>query len=705
MKRFFYILLSILVCACADNKVDIPNLVKNIPQGAPELPAEARFNEDDYTVCVSVEYMNDSVVVSNIPQGVSVQLDGANVSVKSSLPGIEYRLQGCGEAASFNLVSDKSPLVTLDGVRLFSRDRATLVVSSQEMIFLRTIGDTISYIMDGMPGDTSLNVKKASAVQLYGNAVLCGDGKFSLRGERKAALHATGCLVVDDADITIEMARTDGIKADSGLVVAGGRLAINSWKDALKSKAGSVVLLDGEMLLNGMGKKGDAMQARNVFLFGGNMVLDVKGEASRGINSKGSVYILGGNLNVTASGNAIYSAKKNDYTSGACIKSEFDFYMGNGNVRLRNSGNAGKGINCNGLMQVSGGLLSVDITGNDVVHQTDRNAHASAKGIKCDSVMLVTGGDIRVHVFGKGERCEGIESKYEMTIAGDDTKIYVYAFDDAINAGKSLTVSGGKIYAYSVANDAIDGNDRICINGGTIIANGSFSPEQGVDTDHESLFSINGGMLLSVGGMMGPSMCLPRGSDMSHAAVAWAGVTLERGRFLNITTDKGDVICSYKLPRTLHDAGVLFASSALESCAKYKMWVGDSVATAEHLGNGLYRGGCASENSACEWVQKTFLAFITAKGEVEHLEPFVEGKDDGNMPPPPPFVGTGSGNMPPPPPFVGAGSGNMPSPPPFVGAGNGNMPPPPFGTDGNFGTPHKFIDEYDEEHLPGSGWQ
>ncbi len=695
MRKFFYFVIIILFFACGEKHTRsvVVNIVDDIPAGAPVLPQSSILNVDDFSKCIHVHYCGDSVTYSALPQGVEAMVNGANILFRSTQEGVEFRLSGNADYASFELHSEKTPLVTLEGVRLFSRDRAALLLASSQTMFLRSVGDTINYIMDGVPGDTLLNTKKAAAVQLMGNAVLCGDAKLSLRGERKAAMHASGSLLLDDVDLTIEMARADGIKADSGLVVAGGQLTVNSWKDALKSKAGSVVLLDGEMNLNGMGKKGDAMQAYNVFLFGGNMKLDVKGEASRGINSKGSVYILGGNLNVTASGNAIYSPKKNDYTSGACIKSEKNFYMGAGNVRLSNSGLAGKGINCNGLLQISGGELTVDVSGDDVVNQTDRNIHASAKGIKCDSAMLIAGGDVRVHVYGRGERCEGIESKYEMTIAGNDTKVYVYAFDDAINAGKFLNLDGGKIYAYSVANDAIDGNDKISINGGLTIANGSTSPEQGIDTDYDALFSVKGGTLLSVGGMMGPAMCLPRSNDTSQPVVAWTGINIASGDYINVATDAGDVICSYKLPRDLHFGGVLFSSPLMQCGNGYSIWIGDSVADTQYVGNGMYESGRVDECDAFEWVQQTLVALIGTDGNVQHLQLHNKNDKAGNMPPPPPpFGDAANGNMPPPPTFGGAANGNMPSPPPFGKAGDEKS-----NVSGGYNA-------YGKDNLPGGGW-
>lgn len=697
MKKIFYLAIIFLFGACTGRNSEnvAVNIIANIPNEPPVLPGYSGLDVDKFKHRVDVKFCGDTVMLSELPHGVEAAVRGANVLLRSESEGVEYRLSGTADYASFELHCNKSPLVTLDGVKIFSRERSALVIKSDEVAFLRTIGDTISYLMDGMPGDTLLNVKKATAVMLHGDAVLCGNGKLSLRGERKIALHSAGALLLDGADVTVEMARGDGIRADSGLVVVDCNLTVNSWKDAFKSKAGNVVLLGGSMNLNGIGKKGDGVQAKNVLMFGGDMNIDVKGEAARGLNSKGAVYILGGALNVNSAGNAIYSAKKNDYTSGACIKSETDFYMGAGHVSLCSGGIGGKGINCNGLMQIDGGSLSVEVFGSDAVHPSERNAHSSAKGIKCDSVMLLQGGNINVAVHGKGERCEGIEAKYDMTITGDAT-VYVYAYDDALNAGGRLSIAGGRVYGYSVANDAIDGNAVIDVSGGLVVANGSNMPEQGFDTDMESDFVVTGGEIISIGGTMEPSACMPRNKNTSQCVVAWNGVDLHRGTFVNISDAVGTVIYSYRLPRTLQGGAFMLSSSMLRSGGKYSLCISDTLVARNHLGNGLYYGGTV-RSDATMWVQSSLLMSIDGNGVVMPVESFDNGSVNkgGMIPPPPPRAGDKRPSFPkfdgqkPPMPREGL------LPQDFDNEGMPPPPPPAF----------HFTDEgYGADNLPGGGW-
>lgn len=655
MQGYYHIMVAIflaLMVACGGSENNIPkSIIANIPTEKPELPDEVNFIPEKFKYTVDVYYKSDTVLLSDLPHGVTASLSGANVSILSHADSVEFLLHGAADSASFALRSDKSPLITLMHLRLFSRDRAAIEVASPEVAFIQSVGNSINYIMDGMPGDTSAVLKKASALTVHGSAVLCGDGKLALRGERKAAMRTTGTLVVDGMNVSVEMARSDGLVADSGLVIKRGNMHITSWKDALKSKAGSVVLLGGNLSLNGVGKKGDAVQARNIIMYDGHLSAKITGDASRGLNSKGSVFIIGGILDVEASGNAIYSAKKNDYTSGACIKTENHFYMGGGYASLNNSGMAGKGVNCNGQLQIDGGTLLVCNSGDDVVHELYPAAHASAKGIKCDSTMLINGGTIEVLVFGKGERCEGIESKYDMTIGGNETAIYVYAYDDAINSGGNLQVNGGRIYAYSVSNDAIDSNAGIALNGGLVIANGSNSPEQGIDSDFEKDFSVTGGTIVSIGGAMGPSPCLPKSNMTSQPVVAWGGVNLQRGKSLLLSNSEGEIVMAYTIPRNIQHGGVLFSTSEFKVGDTYSLAVVDSLYGMQSLGYGLYKGGSSRGGTNVFGSQAAMLA----PDMPSSMPPPGMPPHNGAMPPPPfgDFPPKERGGMMPPQPFAG----------------------------------------------------
>ena len=705
MKKLLSLsLLLLFIVACVERKSPIAttyNILDSIPQERPVLEEKYNLNKEKFKHVVDVIFNGGFVQHSQLPQGVNAQTDGKNIHFISKIAGVEFRLTGQSNDGCFSVASDSSVLVTLDGVALASRNYTPIIINCGEVAFVQCIGQTINYLVDNMLQEPNADISKtAAAIESTGDIVMCGGGKIALCGKRRFALHSNGRFIANDIVLVVENSVRDAISTIGGIAFVKGNIHINATKDAIKAKKGNVLFLDGNISLTSTGEKGDGVQASNIYMYGSNISIKTSGNASRGFNSKGSIYILDGSLSVLTEGDAIFTEKKADYSSNACIKCEKALYIGGGYTNLENHATAGKGINCNGKLQINDGILLVRNYGEDIVHPTIAEAHASAKGIKCDSTIAINGGKTEVLVFGKGERCEGIESKDEIVITGD-ANIYVYASDDAINSGGNLTMNNGKLYAYSAQNDGIDGNTGIIINGGTVISNGSGSPEQGIDCDFDGNLRFTGGTIVSIGGMIGDKPNIPRNRLSTQQTVVWSGVELQREKVINLCDETGKAIISYELPRSINHAGVLISSPLLQKDAVYTLSTSDSIATdSHHLGNRLFTGGnCTQTEEKNKFSITTLITKINADGEVESILADTTDINKRTMPPPPPFaMGKGAPGMPPPPFDINNIPDSIKERFPFPG--NGKMPFPAPSFDGMCGK-----DEgYNASNLPGGGW-
>ena len=271
-------------------------------------------------------------------------------------------------------------------------------------------------------------------------------------------------------------------------------------------------------------------------------------------------------------------------------------------------------------------------------------------------------------------------------------------FEQNIIGAKAAGIKCG-VYFYSVANDAVDSNGRIDIDGGSLVADGSFSPEQGGDVDDPSAFAMSGGTLLSVGGSMGPYPVLPLDAGTSVPVVAWSGVDAPKNSFVSLASSDGKLLLGYRLPRALERGAVLFASDNLMSDAENTLALSAGIDSDGYVGNGLYRGGHATDvNDSVTFRLQGLINGVSANGEVTVIEP---GKEfpRGMMPPPPPHAvdsAVHGGAFPPPMPPGGSPQGMAPPPPPHADdtvGGRGAFPPPP---------PHvrKVKSEYGLGNLP-----
>ena len=334
--------------------------------------------------------------------------------------------------------------------------------------------------------------------------------------------------------------------------------------------------------------------------------------------------------------------------------------------------------------------------GGDVNDPVDVNAHTSSKGIKSDGPLYFAGGNVDVLVFGEGERSEGVEAKAGIYVCGD-CNLYVYAYDDAMNAD-SLFFAGGKVYAYSVANDAIDSNGKVLVSGGMVVADGSFSPEQGMDVDNYSAFTITGGTLFSVGGAMGSSPSMPLGKETSVPAYAWNGSKLEKGNYLSLVDDKGVALYSYKVQRDMNGASCLVVSPQLGKSHGYSFVVSSAVAGGDYAGNGISTGARPQDVIASVGFEPLGLVnVVDINGGVKLLE---VGSNMGFFPPPGMFPGDSA---------MMGGQGFPPFPPgmfPGDSATMADMDFPPFSPDmfpGGAGMDAQGFPPFSPGVFPGGG--
>ena len=650
MKNCLIIILSaLMVFSCS--RGNVPDAVSHDVSFCKNLLQPLKFPDVDtlsYNKKVTITFLGDMVVADTLYNGVEMEREGASLLVRSRVPGVEYRVCGESKNGSLTIVSEFSPLVTLCGVSLVAEGRDVLQISSKELVVVRTEGEnSLSDKLLAAKGG-----KNDAVVNIMGSSLFMGDGHLLLRAERRNALLCTDTMFFCDSRLEVPSAPGNALLLGKSAYLGGGEMVLSSAKDVVKSKKGSFVVSGGHLRAGSVENKADALQVAAFAMTGGAMTLDVKGAASDGVKAAW-VCFSGGVVTAMTDGDALFSEKKMDYSSASCIKADSCIYITGGDLALESSGSGAKGISCDGDMVVDGGSVHVVTRGEEALHPIDLNAHASCKGIKCDRSFVLNGGEIDVCVFGRGERNEGVEAKMDMAVNGGS--MYVYAYDDAVNVGSRFVMNGGTIYCYSAANDALDSNSSVTMAGGVLIADGSFSPEQGVDVDDFSRFTMNGGTVVAVGGGMGPLSSLPLNAATDVPAICWSGVPLKKGNFLNVEAVDGKSLISYSLTRDMPGGTVLVAGSGMELGTDYILSVSSAIEGGKYTGYGLHYGNAAVDRSEVVKVSlDEFVSIVDSEGKVSYMKPGVSMSGFGFPPPPPGMMpggkGAPDGGFPPPPP-------------------------------------------------------
>lgn len=179
---------------------------------------------------------------------------------------------------------------------------------------------------------------------------------------------------------------------------------------------------------------------------------------------------------------------------------------------------------------------------------------SGARVFKADKDIVFS--DIDGHYFAdvRGPDAEVFSAGDRIKIEGGTFELV--ASDDCFSATTNITVSGGLVYAVSVANDVFDSNGDMEIRGGTVLAYTTADDHEAFDVDPEDAdedglvhqLRITGGTIFATGGSGSAwpgDMVAPDGFELYAEENADAGLC--SGRYMTLDSSVG-VKTTAKLP-------------------------------------------------------------------------------------------------------------------------------------------------------------
>lgn len=290
----------------------------------------------------------------------------------------------------------------------------------------------------------------------------------------------------------------------------------------------------------------------NVFKASGSLVisgegsLDVYAVTKNGIVSDDVIVVNGGNINVeldstTSGGTGIKPVNGYVQNAGCVTITGLNMTEGMENKGIKVEGDESESGRGKGYVLINGGEIVINTSGKGITAGFDTTEDGDTSSTEKDpsADVFINNGLITITTYATpredssadandGVSPEGIEGKRSVTINGG--KIILNTTDDAINTSEdgkaSIVINGGLIYAHSSANDAVDSNGTITMNGGVLIALGANVPEGGIDCDNDSNFAYNGGTLIALGGTNN----LPQASSSTGYYLS-SGMSMSMGGF------------------------------------------------------------------------------------------------------------------------------------------------------------------------------
>ncbi|MCD7710645.1 MAG: carbohydrate-binding domain-containing protein, partial [Porphyromonadaceae bacterium] len=540
------------------------------------------WEANSFTTSVTVTYDDTTATVESDNSKVLSYIEGSHVTIDmqtNSVKNVELIVQGKSDDGSLKIYGEKKFKLTLAGVELTSSCGPAINDQCHKRAFVHLAEGTTNYLTDA---------------STYSDDFYYLDGATSADEDRKGCFFSEGNLIF----------------SGTGVLVLKGRYKHALVTDGYFYMRPGVTLVVEDAAKNAIHVKGDEDDGIGVQINGGLIYANVSSTAGKCIKTDLDIVVNGGKLLLNTSGGSEYDADEQDTSSASCLKSDGNIFVTGGELTLKSTGTGGKGISSDGSLQIDDGTITITTSGGKYTYSSSLTS--SPKGVKADGNVTINGGQLNISVTGKSDGSEGLESKADMVINGGE--IYVYAYDDAINASNSITITGGKVYAYAVNNDGIDSNGTLSITGGLVIASGCSAPEAGFDCDFSTNFTVSGGIIIGTGGdTTSPS------SSSTQRSVVYKGLSATKGVMLCIQDSDGTPILTYELPRTMSSMTLLFSSPEITSGSTYTVSKGGTLSDETDSWNGWYEGG--------SWSNGTQLGTFTANSVVT----MVTGSTSGGM--------------------------------------------------------------------------
>jgi hypothetical protein len=296
---------------------------------------------------------NEATVTGSVP-GVIVQRNGAHVIVTNIMGPVKFTVSGTTTDGSLKFYGDKRFQLLLNGVEITNPHGAAINCQGGKSMYVVLADGTSNRLQDG----TTYTMEDEE--------------------DQKAALFSEGQIIFSGSgELTVQAVGRGGIRSDDYIRIRPGvRIHVNSTAlDGLRANDG--IIIDG-----------------------GVINVTTSGVGAKGVRSGGPMTMNGGRLVAINSGDTRESTSDEglaDTTACAALYCDTLLVVNKGSIKLKATGDGGKGLNVKHDVNINGGSFMAVATGTREIKKP--------KGVKIDGNFIVSGG----YFYAYSRRSEPLE--------------------------------------------------------------------------------------------------------------------------------------------------------------------------------------------------------------------------------------------------------------------------------------------------------
>jgi len=308
--------------------------------------ADSAYNDyvenSSWSKVIGIHYDGNEANVTGSVPGVIVQASGAHVTVMNMSGPVKFVVSGTTADGSLKFYGDKRFQILLNGAAITNPHGAAINNQGSKSLYVVMADGTTNRLQDGA---TYTDVDEE---------------------DQKAALFSEGQMIFSGSgELAVEAVGRGGIRSDDYIRVRPGtRISVtSSGLDGLRANDG--IILDGGVI--------------NIL---------TTGAGAKGVRSGGVMTVNGGRLVAISQGDCRIETTDGvvDTTACAALYCDTMVTVNAGTIKLKVSGDGGKGFNAKQHVVVKGGTIQAVAVGARELKKP--------KGIKIDGNFSITGGNL-----------------------------------------------------------------------------------------------------------------------------------------------------------------------------------------------------------------------------------------------------------------------------------------------------------------------
>lgn len=408
---------------------------------------------------VEIIYGEEVKINNPYKETILISVDGNDVNVNcvNQLKDVVYKLSGTSENGCFVIETPRKFTLVLDNLSLKSQGETSPIRSFSSSTMQIVLPDGTSSYLEDSANDTCNATLRSKGQIVFSDE---GDGKLTVEAKQKRAIQTGDYLEINGGNIFANSTLGDVVRANDYFEMNGGSLTttgtgIEVEKGYAHINGGTITCTSNEADINMFKVAMDSAIAASAengtfTMNGGKLILNVNGDASKGVKTENDIIINGGEIVGVVKGSALEFGEDVSYASLMKADNTLQVLGGKINIELDEFAQGSRGLTSDFGITFDGGA-NVKIIAGCEFYETNGGKVKEGHGIKTDGDIIFN--DCNIEIIStydeNGAFC--VTTEGDKIEVNENANVYLYSTSECAAKGVSSTlfIKGGTIIAYA----------------------------------------------------------------------------------------------------------------------------------------------------------------------------------------------------------------------------------------------------------------